>query len=81
MTGTYFFAISFYFIYSVTTYVIGDKPTSRNCPKASSLHSEIVNTEFLFNKDLSNRVQDLKSEVEPNNTTELQVDGYEEDRV
>ena len=81
MTGTSFFAISFYFLYSVTIDVIGDQPTSRNCPQASSLHSGIVNTEFLFNKDLSNRVQDLKSEVGPNNTTELQIDGDEEDRV
>ena len=81
MTGTSFFAISFYFIYSVTIDVIGGQPTSCNCPKARNCHSEIVSTEFLFNKDLSNRLQDLQSEVGPKNTAELQVDGCEEDRV
>ena len=65
LTGTSFFAVSFYFLYSVAIDSVGDQFPIRDCPQASSCQSEIVNSEFLFNEDLSNRLKYPESEVGP----------------
>ena len=76
-----FFSLSFYLLCSITVDFIRDHYPSFNCPDETTCLSGIVNSEPHLNEDLSNRAQDSENETGSEQTNELRVGGYQEDRV
>ena len=81
LAGMCFSSLSFYLLCSVTVDFIRDHCPSLNCPDETTCLSGIVNSEPHLNEDLSNRAQDSENETGSEQTNELRVGGYQEDRV
>ena len=79
--GVCFFSLSFYLLCSVTIDFLRDHYPTLNCPDESTCLSGIVNSEPQLNEDLSNRAEDPENEIGSEQTNELRVGGYQEDRV
>ena len=76
-----FFSLSFYLLCPVTVDFIRDHYPSLNCPDEATCLSEIVNSEHHLNEDLPDTAQDSENEIGSEQTNELRVGGYQEDRV
>ena len=81
LAGICFFSLSFYLLCSVTIDFIRDHFPTLNCPDETTCLSGIVNSEPHLNEDSSDSPQDSENEVGPEETNELKVGGYKEDRV
>ena len=81
LAGMCFSSLSFCLLCSVTVDFIRDHCPSLNCPDETTCLSGIVNSEPHLNEDLSNRAQDSENETGSEQTNELRVGGYQEDRV
>ncbi len=75
-----FFAF-IYLLYSVGTNIINHQLPNSDCCQASSCHSGIVDSEPAPNVVSSSESQQSEGEVKPEETNEIQVEGYSEDIV